>query len=235
MSRSPSFISAQEIEPVCGYLKNHAEVRELLVSGGDPLTAEDSKLAGLFRAIREARPGILIRICTRVPIAWPQRLTPETLRLFVGFKPLRMMVHINHPRELAEESRRVLADCAARGIPVHVQTVLLRGVNDNAGTLVLLFRECLDLGLSPYYLFQPDLAPGTAHFRLPLKEGLALYKELQTLISGLGLPAYAVDLPGGGSKIRLNEGSIAGETQTPAGRAYLLKAQDGKFWPYPAD
>jgi lysine 2,3-aminomutase len=235
MRRSPSFISPPELEPVLLYLKDHPEIRELLVSGGDPLTAEDGKLAELFTLIREARPGILIRICTRVPVTWPQRLRPGTLRLFAGFKPLRMMVHINHPRELAEESRRVLSDCAALGIPVHVQTVLLKGVNDNAGTLAFLFRECLDLGLSPYYLFQPDLAPGTAHFRLPLHQGLELYRELQTLISGLGLPAYAVDLPGGGGKIRLNEGSIAGEAQRPEGRAYLLRAPDGKLWPYPAE
>jgi lysine 2,3-aminomutase len=102
-----------------------------------------------------------------------------------------------------------LSACVNSGIPVHVQTVLLRGVNDNAAILANLFRECLDLGLTPYYLFQLDLAPGTRHFRVPLPEGLAIYRELKTLISGLGLPAYAVDLPGGGGKIRLNDESIA--------------------------
>ncbi|MDR2479256.1 MAG: hypothetical protein LBD48_08085 [Treponema sp.] len=93
-------------------------------------------------------------------------------------------------RELAEESRRRLAACVQAGIPVHVQTVLLRGVNDDATLLAELFRACLDLGLSPYYLFQLVLAPGTAHFRVPLKAGLAIYAELEKLISGLGLPAY---------------------------------------------
>jgi lysine 2,3-aminomutase len=122
------------------------------------------------------------------------------------------------------------------GIPVHVQTVLLRGINDNAETLAQLFRECLNLGISPYYLFQLDLAPGTSHFRVPLKKGLAIYRELERHVSGLGagrliaLPAYAVDLPGGGGKIRLCEDVIAGEDNG----ALLLKGHDGKLWKYPA-
>jgi lysine 2,3-aminomutase len=153
-----------------------------------------------------------------------------------------MAVHINHPRELSGESRRVFASLTGAGIPVLVQTVLLRGVNDHAGTLAELFRACADLGLRPYYLFQSDLAPGVAHFRLPLKQGLALYRELQSLLaringrnrpSGTGLPVYAVDLPGGGGKIRLSEDSIAGEEDRPGGGVYFLKAPDGKLWEYP--
>ncbi|MDR2796848.1 MAG: radical SAM protein, partial [Treponema sp.] len=128
-----------------------------------------------------------------------------------------------------------LTACVDQGIPVHVQTVLLRGINDDAGVLATFFRECLDLGLSPYYLFQLDLAPGTAHFRVPLKTGLILYQELKERISGLGLPVYAVDLPGGGGKIPLHEKVIAGEREEPRGTAYLLQGPNGKLWPYPAD
>jgi lysine 2,3-aminomutase len=146
-----------------------------------------------------------------------------------------LAVHINHPRELEGPAGEALAVCVDLGLPVHVQTVLLRGVNDRAETLAALFRECLSLGLSPYYLFQLDLAPGTDHFRVPLKKGLDLYEELTTLISGLGLPAYAVDLPGGGGKIRLHKGVIAGETRGPGGEpAYLLPGPGSKLWPYPA-
>jgi lysine 2,3-aminomutase len=116
-----------------------------------------------------------------------------------------------------------------------VQTVLLRGVNDRAETLAALFRECLSLGLSPYYLFQLDPAPGTDHFRVPLKEGLDLYEALKALVPGPALPAYAVDLPGGGGKIRLHKAVIAGETRAPGGEpAYLLSGPGGKLWPYPA-
>jgi lysine 2,3-aminomutase len=121
------------------------------------------------------------------------------------------------------------------GIPVHVQTVLLGGINDDPALLAQLFRDCLDMGLSPYYLFQLDLAPGTAHFRVPLKRGLAIYRELSGLVSGLGLPAYTVDLPGGGGKIRLHENVIAGEKETADGFVYILKDNSGKEWYYPAE
>jgi lysine 2,3-aminomutase len=226
-------LGGKELDPILAYLRAHAEIREILISGGDPLTAGDEDLDRLLWEIREARPGIMFRICTRMPITAPERIGPETAALFARYRPLRVVVHINHPRELAEPARRGLAACVEAGIPVHVQTVLLRGVNDRAETLAELFRDCLNLGLSPYYLFQPDLAPGTAHFRLPLARGLALYAELKTLISGLGLPVYAVDLPGGGGKIALHEGSVAAEEDKPEGRVYLLKGPGGRLYPYP--
>jgi lysine 2,3-aminomutase len=234
MKEPENFIGGEkELIPILAYLRAHDEIREILISGGDPLTAEDEDLDRLLREIRQARPGIMFRICTRIPITLPQRLTPETIALFTRYRPLRMVVHINHPRELAEPARQGLAAWVEAGLPAHVQTVLLRGINDRAETLAELFRECLNLGLTPYYLFQPDLAPGTAHFRLPLPQGLALYRELKTLISGLGLPAYAVDLPGGGGKITLHEESIVAEKQDPRGRVYLLKGPGGRLYPYP--
>jgi lysine 2,3-aminomutase len=261
-----------ELAPALAYIRAHSEIREILVSGGDPLSAADRRLEELFMALREARPDALLRVCTRAPLTMPARLGDETIALFRRFLPLRLLVHINHPRELGEPvsdagrgpvspdaglpgrdasvrnvfvrnapARRVpsagerLAACVKAGIPVHVQTVLLRGVNDDPAVLAELFRECLNIGLTPYYLFQLDLAPGTAHFRVPLKQGLAIYREQGALISGLGLPAYAVDLPGGGGKIRLHDNVIAGEKTTPAGIVYLLKDAAGRTWEYPAE
>ncbi|MDR0630151.1 MAG: KamA family radical SAM protein [Treponema sp.] len=235
INQPKGFISPGERIPVLAYLKAHPEIREILISGGDPLMAEDGLLAELFKALRDTRPGMLLRLCTRVPITNPSRLTPETIRLLRTYRPLRMVIQSNHPRELAEPAQEVLTACVDQGIPVHVQTVLLRGINDDAEILATFFRECLDLGLSPYYLFQLDLAPGTAHFRVPLKTGLTLYQELKNRISGLGLPVYAVDLPGGGGKIPLHGGVIAGEREEPGGTVYLLQGPDGKLWPYPAD
>ncbi|MHB9292918.1 putative L-lysine 2,3-aminomutase [Hollandina sp. SP2] len=235
ISQPKRFIGQRELIPILAYLKAHSEIREILISGGDPLMAEDVLLAELFSALRDTRPGILLRLCTRVPITNPSRLTPETIGLLRTYRPLRMVVQSNHPRELAAPAQEVLTACVNQGIPVHIQTVLLRGINDDAGVLATFFRECLDLGLSPYYLFQLDLAPGTAHFRVPLKTGLTLYQELKDRISGLGLPVYAVDLPGGGGKIPLHEGVIAGERAEPEGTVYLLQGSDGKLWPYPAD
>jgi lysine 2,3-aminomutase len=234
MSSPAPFIGTAKAE--CAYLRGHPEIREVLVSGGDPLTAGDGELEALFASLRKARPGVLLRLCTRVPVTAPQRLGPETAAFLARWKPLRLAVHINHPRELEGPAGEALGICVDRGLPVHVQTVLLRGINDRAETLAVLFRDCLSLGLSPYYLFQLDLAPGTDHFRVPLKKGLDLYEELKALISGLGLPVYAVDLPGGGGKIRLHKDIIAGEIRGPQGRpAYLLLGPGGDPWPYPAE
>jgi lysine 2,3-aminomutase len=234
---SRPFISDAELEPVIAYLKAHPEIREVLVSGGDPLTVPDGVLERLFRRLRgaelpENRSPLCLRVCTRVPVTDPGRLAAPTIDLFSRYKPLRMTVHINHSRELAPETRQVFAACIAAGVPILVQTVLLRGINDNAAVLADLFRECRSLGLTPYYLFQLDLAPGTAHFRVPLKRGLAIYRELGGLL-GLECPAYAVDLPGGGGKIRLGVGSIAGEGEEPGGPVYYLRGPDGSRWAYP--
>ncbi|GHV95219.1 KamA family radical SAM protein [Spirochaetia bacterium] len=249
LSGAPAFISmgdtngatanCGELAPVLAYLAAHSEIREILVSGGDPLTASNARLEELFCKLRKARPGILLRVCTRAPITSPPRLCEETVALFRKFRPLRLVVHINHPRELAAPGRERLAACVEAGIPVHIQTVLLKGVNDDPALLAALFRDCLDLGLSPYYLFQLDLAPGTAHFRVPLRQGLAIYQELCALFSGrigadtMALPTYALDLPGGGGKIWLHEGVIAGEKMTAAGPVYLLQDGRGKVWEYP--
>jgi lysine 2,3-aminomutase len=232
MRRPAPFIGPAPEE--CAYLKGHPEIREVLVSGGDPLTAGDGELDALFASLRRARPGVLLRLCTRIPVTAPLRLGQETAAFLARWKPLRLAVHINHPRELEGPAGATLAACAGLGLPVLVQAVLLRGVNDRAETLAALFRECLSLGLTPYYLFQLDPAPGTDHFRVPLKEGLDLYEALKALLPGPGLPAYALDLPGGGGKIRLRKGVIAGETRGPGGApAYLLPGPGGRLWPYP--
>jgi lysine 2,3-aminomutase len=246
LSAAPAFIGtggahAGEPGPALAYLGAHPEIREILVSGGDPLTADNGRLAELFGALRAARPGIPLRLCTRVPITSPDRLNKETIALFRQFHPLRLAVQINHRRELAALCRERLAACIAADLPVLVQTVLLRGVNDSAAVLAELVRGCVELGLTPYYLFQLDLAPGTAHFRVPLKQGLAIYRELAALLGknagaeSPGLPAYAVDLPGGGGKILLGENVIAGKKTSAAGPVYLLRDSQGKLWEYPAE
>ena len=232
---APPLSGADELRPALAYLAAHGEIREVLVSGGDPLTADNAGLGGLLSLLRNVQPGLMLRLCTRVPVTEPSRLDEATIALCAAFRPLRLIVHINHPRELSAPCRAALAACVNAGIPVHIQTVLMRGINDDPALLAQLFRDCLDAGLSPYYLFQMDLAPGTAHFRLPLTQGIAIYRELSALVSGLALPAYAVDLPGGGGKIRLHDNVIAGEKDTPAGTVYVLKDRNGKEWYYPKE
>jgi lysine 2,3-aminomutase len=223
----------EDLQPALVYLAAHTEIRELLVSGGDPLTLDNAALEDLFRRLRKARPDLMLRVCTRVPITEPSRFDAHTVSLLANYHPLRVVVHINHPRELSTQARTCLAACVNAGIPVLVQTVLLRGINDGPELLAQLFSSCLELGLSPYYLFQLDLAPNTAHFRVPLKRGLEIYRELGGLISGPCLPAYAVDLPGGGGKILLYENVIVGEKNIPEGYVYILKDNKGKEWYYP--
>jgi lysine 2,3-aminomutase len=241
LSAGAAFIGGEELPPILAYLKKHPEIREILVSGGDPLTAPDAALEGLFARLRAVRPDLALRVCSRLPVTSPERIGAGLAGLFRRFMPLRLAAHVNHPRELSGESRRAFASLTGAGIPVLVQTVLLKGINDRAETLAELFRDCANLGLKPYYLFQLDLAPGIAHFRLPLRQGLALYRELQSRWAhlpgppGAELPAYVVDLPGGGGKIRLSEERIAGEEERPGGRVCLLRAPDGKLWEYPAD
>ena len=229
----PINFQSLEWEAVTGYLAAHMEIKEILVSGGDPLMLNNGTLEELFFRLRNARPGLVLRLCTRAPITEPSRLDAQTIALFAASRPLRLSVHINHPRELSAPSRAALASCVEAGLPVKVQTVLLRGINDDAALLAALFTECRGLGLTPYYLFQLDLAPGTAHFRVPLERGLAVYRELRALIPAP--PVYAVDLPGGGGKIALHENVIAGEKTAARGTEYVLKDGEGREWYYPAE
>jgi lysine 2,3-aminomutase len=232
------FVSPEETAEIYRYTQHHSEIKELLLSGGDPLTASDEELERLFTGLRGGKAGggsILFRVCSRIPVVFPDRVGGDLIGLFRRFRPLRMAVHINHPQELDGKVRNTLASIADAGIPVLVQTVLLKGINDRAETLAELFRLCAGLGLTPYYLFQLDLAPGASHFRVDLRRGLELYRKLAALVPGDALPAYALDLPGGGGKIRLREGIIAGEEKRPEGRVYLLEGPGKKRWRYPVD
>ncbi len=226
------FITPEELEPVCAYLRDHAEIKEILLSGGDPLTAPNDKLRWLFDEIRSARPGILFRICTRSIVFSPERITEETVHFFRQYVPLWVIPHINHPAEISPrwspESRSALELLRDSGVPVQSQSVLLRGINDSVPILAELFQDLTNLGVKPGYLFQGDLARGTSHFRVPLEQGVKLYRELKGELSGLSLPVYAVDLPGGGGKVHI--------MQTPfrkSGDDWVYKDPDGKEWRYP--
>lgn len=223
------YISLSDQEAVADWLKDRPEVREILVSGGDPLIASDDRVENLLSSLRKARPGALLRVCTRCPSTLPMRFTPALIDILRRLKPLRVVAHYNHPRELSPEAGEALSSLLDAGIPVSVQTVLLAGINDNADVLEELFSSLLARGAEPYYLFQGDLAQGTAHLRCPLEKGLAIYAELRRRLSGLELPRYAVDAPGGGGKVYLPEGVVGKE-----GDSYILEAASGFRATYPA-
>lgn len=226
------FINSTEMTEVAEYLQNHPEIKEILVSGGDPMTGSDQKLNALFYSIRKARPGILIRLCTRSPIFAPERFTDDTIALLKKYAPLWVIPHINHPVEISEKwsekSYNLLKKLVDNGIPIQSQTVLLRGINDDVNTLATLFENLVFMGIKPGYLFQTDLAEGTSHFRVPLEKGKEIYKELKKELSGLSLPTYAVDLPGGGGKVNIMATNFVKD-----GQNWKTVDENGKEWFYP--
>jgi len=230
LSSELHFLEDEAISALSEYLAAHREVREVLVSGGDPLTASDDQLARLLKAIRSAPQATLIRVCTRAPVVLPSRVTPALVDLLKKSRPLTVVLHINHPRELSAQFLDRAEALTQAGIPLHSQTVLLRGINDRPEILKELFSALNLRGIHPYYLFQGDLAVGTAHFRVPLSRGLEIYETLRRELSGLELPRYAVDAPGGGGKIYLPEG-IAERKAT----SWVLRAPDGRLHEYPEE
>ena len=230
--KTASFVSDEEIRQVTEWLSSHDEIQEILISGGDPLTAPDGELEKLFTELRKARPDILIRLGTRAPVFAPERFTPELISLMKRFKPLWVIPHVNHPAEISEkwspESYKCLFNIVDSGVPAQSQTVLLRGINDSVPVLAELFENLVKLGVKPGYLFQGDLAKGTGHFRVPLDEGVKLYSALKKELSGLSLPVYAVDLPGGGGKVNIPATRFVRD-----GDNWKYTDASGKSWYYP--
>lgn len=224
-----------EIERVCGYLAAHHEVHEILVSGGDPLTLTNTELQSLLGEIRRARPDILVRVCSRIPVVNPERITADTVRILsgdTGQAPTTVftwfVTQANHPREVSPAFQRAVHILNSGGVPVMNQAVLLRGINDNADTLEQLLRALYRCGVKPYYLLQADLASGTSHFRVEISRGIELMQELRRRLSGPAIPVYALDLPGGGGKVPLESALLRTEE-----RSYVLRGPQGGEFRYP--
>jgi len=183
------------------YLSVHPEVRDVIISGGDPFTMSTDALERVIRAVREAPSVDIIRIGTRTPVVLPMRITDELVRMLRKYHPLYVNTHFNHPAELTPASEAACARLADAGVPVGNQTVLLRGVNDSAPLLADLFRRLVRARVRPYYLFQCDLVRGVEHFRTPVAKGIEIMEYLRGRLSGLAIPTFVVDAPHGGGKI----------------------------------
>jgi lysine 2,3-aminomutase len=193
--------SLDKLKPAFDYLRAHPEVRDVIVSGGDPLAMTTSRLTALLGELR-AIPSIeTIRLATRVPVVLPSRITSELVDALRAFHPLWVMTHFNHPKELSEASRAACRRLADAGFPVMNQSVLLRGVNDDAETLKALFRGLVRERVRPYYLLQMDPVRGSSHLRTPLSRGVEIMEQLQGRLSGIALPKLIVDTPGGFGKV----------------------------------
>ena len=203
VGRGPGGAPAAEWPRIARYLRAHPEIREVLVSGGDPLALSTARLEGLLAAVRSAPNIEVVRLGTRVPVTLPQRVNRDLVRMLRRFHPLWLNTHFNHPAELTPESAAACARLADAGIPLGNQTVLLRGINDSVEVLETLCRGLLRLRVRPYYLLQGDPVQGAGHFRTPVARGIRLIRELRGRLSGLAVPAFVVDLPGGGGKAPL--------------------------------
>ena len=186
------------------YVAKHREIREILISGGDPLTLEDDELAHVLQAFADIDHLEMLRVGSRVPVVMPQRMTESLCDILGGCgKTVWLAAHFNHPVELSEESRQAVERLLRHGVPVVNQSVLLKGVNDDAETLRLLFTGLLKMKVKPYYLFHGDPIDGTMHFRTGVERGLELMAALRNRVSGMAMPAFSFDLPESGGKIRL--------------------------------
>ncbi len=192
---------ASDLEQALAYIRAHPEVKEVLVSGGDALLLGDENLAQLLSSIRAIQSVEIIRLATRMLTFAPMRITNQLVDILQQHHPVYVMSHINHPQELASEAKDAILKLTNAGIPVLNQTVLLRQVNNDVQVLATLFRELTRLRARPYYLHQCDVASGTAHFRVPIGEALALVKKLRGHISGLCIPTFMIDIPGGFGKV----------------------------------
>ena len=193
--------SLQHLQPAFDYLRAHPELRDVIVSGGDPLAMATNRLTALLGELRSIPSIETIRLATRVPVVLPQRITSELLEALKPLHPLWVMTHFNHPKELSESARAACRKLADAGFPVMNQSVLLRGVNDDPETLKALFRGLVRERVRPYYLLQMDPVRGSSHLRTPLARGVEIMEQLQGRLSGIALPKLIVDTPGGFGKV----------------------------------
>jgi lysine 2,3-aminomutase len=225
----PGMVSKDSIREGLSYIQEHKGIRDVLLSGGDPFLLDDEELGQILSRLRAIPHVEIIRIGTRVPCTLPHRITPTLVRMLRQFHPLYVHTHFNHPREITPQSSLACTRLADGGIPVGCQTVLLRGVNDDSFTIRKLMQKLLTIRVRPYYLFQADMAKGTSHFWTPLQRGLDILRDLQGHTSGLCVPHFAVDLPGGGGKVLMLPESIVRKERE---RVLVRTYQGKRFW-YP--
>ena len=198
-----AFIKANEYEQALQYIQSHTGIREVILSGGDPLTLSDAQLERVLSDLREIEHVEIIRIGTRMPVVCPMRVTPALAKMIRQYAPVFLMTHFNHPRELTLEAKTALDNLVDHGIPVMNQMVLLNGVNNHPAIVQALSRRLLYLRVKPYYMFQCDPSEGTDHLRTSIEDSMQIQRELWGHLSGLAMPNLSLDIPDGGGKAAL--------------------------------
>ncbi|MBL9096218.1 MAG: KamA family radical SAM protein [Alphaproteobacteria bacterium] len=221
--------STSQWEKALAYLEKHTEVRDVLLSGGDPLSIGDDKLDWLLTRLRKIKHIEFVRIGTKIPAVLPMRITRDLVKMLRKHHPLWMSVHYTHPTEITPETREAAARLADAGIPLGSQTVLLKDINDDVATMKQLMHQLLTMRIKPYYLYQCDPIKGSGHFRTPVHKGIEIIQALRGHTTGYACPMFVVDAPGGGGKILLAPDAVAGRD----GDDLLLRNFEGKIYRYP--
>jgi lysine 2,3-aminomutase len=212
---SESIVSQKVIDDAITYIARNKEVRDVLISGGDPLVLSDEQLESIIKRVRAIDHVEIIRLGTRAPVVFPQRITPQLCEMLHKYHPLYLNTHFNHPKEITADSARACAMLADAGINLGNQTVLMRGVNDCANLMKKLVQGLVKIRVKPYYFYQCDLAMGTNHFRTSVAKGLEIYESLRGHTTGFAVPMYIIDAIGGGGK-------------TPVIPQYMISQSPGK-------
>jgi lysine 2,3-aminomutase len=218
-----------EFDKQIAYIAAHPEIRDVLLSGGDPLLLSDEKLENLLTRLRAIPHVEFLRIGSRIPTFLPQRITPELCTMLKKFHPLFMSIHSNHPRELTTEVRDAISRLADAGIPLGNQSVLLKHVNDDADVMKAHVQKLLMCRVKPYYIYQCDLISGSAHLRVSVRKGLEIMDKLRGHTTGYAVPQYVIDAPGGGGKVPVNPEYVLSHN---ADRV-IIRNFEGKIFEYP--
>lgn len=222
-------IQGEALDRALAYIRDHEEIRDVLVSGGDPLTLSTERLEEILRRLREIPHVDIIRIGTRVPAVLPMRIDDELLSMLKRYQPIWINTHFNHVKELTEESEAACGRIVDAGIPLGNQSVLLKGINDTPEKMKALLLRLVHARIRPYYLYQCDLTSGIAHFRTPVETGIRILHELQGHISGFAIPKFVIDAPGGGGKVPFNYQYMISHTD----REIVFENYLGKIYRYP--
>lgn len=218
-----------EYEQGLRYIEAHPEIRDVLLSGGDPLLLSDKKLEHLLARLRAIKHVEFIRIGSRIPVFLPQRITPELCEIFKKYGPVWMSIHVNHPKEATAELRAACERLSFAGVPLGNQSVLLKGVNDDAEVMKALVHRLLRMRVRPYYLYQMDLITGGAHFKVDVRKGIEIIQALRGHTTGYAVPQYVIDAPGGGGKVPINPDYVEKITDEEV----VFRNYEGHLFRYP--
>jgi len=222
--------NTRRLRMIFDYIRKTPQIRDVLISGGDPLTLSDDRLEFILSNLRAIPHVEVIRIGTKIPAVLPQRVTPQLVRMLRKYHPLWMSLHFTHPDECCYETAKACGMLADAGIPLGSQTVLLKGINDNADVMLNLVHALMKMRVKPYYLYQCDPISGSEHFRTPVSTGVDIIRHLRGFTSGYAVPTYVIDAPGGGGKIPISPDYV--QEKDAQGNLHLTN-YEGKCFQYP--